>query len=66
MDKPSELKKVSQSGYKLLALAKAAMYASEDLETAETAALFELAYDLSDRIVVFLQNLEVEEKKNAK
>lgn len=66
MAKQSELQKASQAGYKLFALTKAAQYGSEELETSEVSALFELACDLSECVVSFLQSLEEEEMKNAK
>ena len=66
MAKQTELQKVSQTGYKLFALTKAAQYGGEYLETSEVAALFELACDLSESVVGFLQNLEVKESNNDK
>lgn len=64
MAKESELQKASLAGYKLLALTKAAAYASDCLEKSEVSELFDLANDLSDRIVVYLQKLEIEAKEN--
>ena len=64
MAKENELQKVSQAGYKLLALTKAAAYASDYLEKSEVSELFDLANDLSDRIVVYLQKIEIKAQEN--
>lgn len=66
MAKATELKKASESAYKLLALTKIAAYACDHLETNEVIALFDLAYDLSDKVTVFLLNQEAEIKANEK
>ncbi|HEO9916651.1 hypothetical protein CRX67_09510 [Enterobacteriaceae bacterium A-F18] len=66
MAKESELQRASLSGYKLFALLKVAAFAADELEESEVKALFELAYDLSVPVSIFLQLIEEETVKNGK
>lgn len=51
----SELHKAEMNSFKLYALLKAASFSSDELETVDVKALFELAYDLSVPVSCYLQ-----------